>query len=136
MKTSELLPLLDSLCNLSSLILVIVGLLAVKFNNLLVHKSCMIGAYFFSMAFLGIYLYYHFNYVPREYSGDLSMWAYYLILISHILLAIVLVPLSTASIYWGQKGEIENHKKWAKWTAVIWPYVSFTGLVIYYLIYL
>jgi uncharacterized membrane protein YozB (DUF420 family) len=60
---------------------------------------------------------------------------YYVVLVSHIILAAAVPFLAMRTIYLGLKNRRTAHNRWAKWTFPIWLYVSFTGVVIYWMLY-
>ncbi|MNH44402.1 hypothetical protein D3C79_1065580 [compost metagenome] len=55
-------------------------------------------------------------------------------LLTHILLAIVIVPLALTSVTLGLQNKVEKHRKVSKWTMPIWLYVSLTGVIVYLMI--
>ncbi len=60
---------------------------------------------------------------------------YYAMLISHIILAASIAFLVPRTFYLSLSGDIERHRKWARWTFPIWYYVSFTGVLVYFFLY-
>jgi len=85
--------------------------------------------------FLISYVIYHwFKAGPKEYQGDLQL-LYYFILISHIILAIIILPMALFTLYRGWQNQIQQHRKIAKITLPIWMYVSITGVLIYVMLY-
>ena len=96
----------------------------------------MLSAVGVSAVFLVCYLIYHYNAPPVPFTKE--GWirpVYYTLLISHIVLAVVQVPLILRTVYLGLKDRREAHKKWAKVTAPMWLYVSITGVIVYLLLY-
>jgi len=128
----------DAALNATALALIVAGLIAVKRGSIELHKKLMLAAATVSAAFLVCYLTYHFlKPEPVRFEGEGAMrGVYYAILISHIILAVVQVPLILRTIYLGLKDRREQHRKWARVTAPIWLYVSATGVVIWALLYL
>ena len=96
----------------------------------------MLSAVAFSTLFLTSYLIYHYHVgsVPFKGQGPVA-FLYFLILISHVLLAMVIVPLVGLTLFNAAKKRFETHKKWAKITWPLWTYVSFTGIVVYLMLY-
>ena len=85
--------------------------------------------------FLVTYVIYHwFKSGPKHYEGEF-MTIYLIILVSHIILAIIILPLALITLYRGWKNQVEQHRKIAKITFPIWLYVSITGVVIYWMLY-
>ena len=96
----------------------------------------MLSAVGVSAVFLACYLTYHWNAEPVKFTGEGWIRAvYYVLLISHIVLAAVQVPLILRTVYLGLKDRREQHKKWAKVTTPIWLYVSITGVIVYVMLY-
>ena len=88
-----------------------------------------------SVLFLCTYIAYHsFQIGPTRYSGDYP-WVYYPILISHIILATVILPMALLTLYRGWTGQIESHRPLARITLPLWLYVSATGVIIYGMLY-
>lgn len=124
----------DALLNALAFVFLCAGLVAIKRGNVELHKKLIFAAVGFSAAFLVCYLVYHFT-VPSkkfEHQGFIRP-VYFTLLISHIVLAVVQVPLILRTLYLGLKDRRAQHKKWAKITTPIWLYVSVTGVVVYYL---
>ncbi len=100
------------------------------------HKRVMLTAFGVSIAFLTCYLIYHFNVGSVRFQGPPDVrTVYYIILISHILLAVTVPVLAGVTIYLGYRDRRQRHVRWAKWTFPIWLYVSVTGVVIYVMLY-
>jgi uncharacterized membrane protein YozB (DUF420 family) len=117
-------------------VLIVSGLVAIKRGAVAVHKALMLAAAGVSALFLASYLTYHLTTESLHFTGTGWIRAvYYPLLISHIVLAIVQVPLILRTIWLGLKDRREQHKKWAKVTAPIWLYVSVTGVVYYLILY-
>lgn len=96
----------------------------------------MLGALIVSTAFLTSYLYYHFH-VPATKFPDLG-WikiAYLIMLFTHIVLAVAMLPMIVMTFFYALKNKTEKHKKIARKTFPIWLYVSVTGVVIYFMLY-
>jgi len=131
------LPVLNASLNGVATFFIVAGLVAIKAGFTRVHRACMAGAIAVSAAFLTSYLIYHFNVVavtkfthpgwPRN--------LYYFILITHIPLAILVLPLLVLTVLPAIKGRYEAHKRWAKITAPVWLYVSVTGVLVYMMLY-
>lgn len=131
-------PALDAVLNGSSAVLIGTGLYFIKRGREQAHKRTMLAAFFTSSAFLVSYLYYHL--VLRagvtHFRGEgLSKPFYFTLLISHTILAAVVVPFILITLARALKGRFERHKKIAPYTFAIWMYVSVTGVVIYVMLY-
>ena len=92
----------------------------------------MITAFFLSAVFLVSYVISKISNEPVPYGGEgVLRTVYFFILISHILLSAIIVPLVLFSMYRGLTGEVEKHRRVAKYTFPIWLYVAFTGVLVY-----
>ena len=129
------LPVINALLNTASTILLLIALWLIKKKNIERHKQAMLGAFATSSLFLVTYVIYHwFKAGPKSYVGDfLSL--YYFILITHIILAMFIIPMALISLYRGWNMQIQKHRKIAKITYPIWLYVSVTGVLIYVMLY-
>jgi len=134
------LPFLNACLNGSAAVLLCAGLAAIKRGQRKLHERLMYTAFAVSTVFLASYLYYHFVVIPEigvtKYNG--TGWlksAYYVMLASHVLLAIVNLPLSIRTLYLARKERWDAHKRSAKLTFPIWLYVSVTGVLVYLVLY-
>lgn len=124
----------DALLNALAFVFLCGALVAIKRGNVELHKKLIFVAVGFSAAFLACYLTYHFTVPSKKFTHE--GWirpVYFTLLISHIVLAVVQVPLILRTLYLGLKDRRAQHKKWAKITTPIWLYVSVTGVVVYWL---
>lgn len=126
------LPLLNAILNSISATFLCLGYRYIKNKNISAHIKCMSGATVTSALFLISYLLYH------HYHGDTKFIAqglirptYFVILISHVLLSIIMLPMILITLWNALTGSFKSHKKWAKWTLPIWLYVSVTGVLIF-----
>lgn len=95
----------------------------------------MITALFLSIAFLISYVFYHASSTPAGYGGTgIIRTIYYFILISHIILAVIIVPLALVTLYRGLFNQVPKHRKIARWTLPLWLYVTITGVIVYFMI--
>ncbi len=134
----SMLPHVNAGLNALSGLLLIVGYRFIRAGRINAHKRTMLTAFAASGAFLVSYLIYHtFKAGPKPYEGGLP-WLYYPILISHILLAAVIVPLALVTLYrgWNWEMQVEKHRRIAKITLPLWLYVSVTGVLIWGMLYL
>lgn len=102
------------------------------------HRRLMIAAISVSAAFLASYVTYHVlkdGVHTRLGASGLPAYFYYTMLISHILLAMINLPLILITFGLALKGRFETHRKWARWTFPIWYYVSITGVLVYLFLY-
>ena len=129
------LPHLNALLNCICTVLLLAALWFIKRKEIERHKKTMLTAFGTSSLFLLSYVNYHwFKAGPKEYLGELAN-IYYPILISHIILAVFIIPLALITLYRGWNMQVAKHKKIARITYPIWLYVSITGVVIYLMLY-
>jgi uncharacterized membrane protein YozB (DUF420 family) len=96
----------------------------------------MLAAVGVSALFLASYLYYHALHGATPFPG--SGWSrpvYFVILISHTILAAVVAPMVLVTVYLALRGRLANHLRLARWTLPIWLYVSITGVLVYLFLY-
>ena len=130
------LPTLNAFLNGTSAVLLSIGYFFIRRKNVILHKICMLTAFGLSSLFLISYLTYHFQAgsVPFEGIGLVRM-IYFPMLVSHILLAAMIVPLALMTIYRAWAGQFVRHKRIARFTFPVWLYVSVTGVVVYWMLY-
>ena len=100
------------------------------------HKAAMLGACVTSLLFLVSYVFYHAHHGAARFTGE--GWirpVYFSILISHTILAALIVPLVIITVIRGARSQFEKHKAIAKITLPLWLYVSVTGVIIYGMLY-
>ncbi|MBL4735191.1 MAG: DUF420 domain-containing protein [Flavobacteriales bacterium] len=128
----SILPLFHAILNGSTAIFLMVGFTFIFRRNIRAHKFCMLTALSLSSIFLVSYVIYHFNAGHVTYQGTGIIRVIYLsILVSHILLATIILPLALFTVYHGLTDQLSKHRKIAKWTLPLWLYVAITGVVIY-----
>jgi len=129
------LPLLEAIMNGLTFIFLLLAFFAIKQKNISRHRNLIWSAFFCTLIFLGSYLLYHFTNPSTKFGGHGAIrYIYYFILITHVILAIIIVPLALISIGRGLNMQIELHKKIARWSMPIWLYVSSTGVIVYLMI--
>jgi len=129
------LPLLNACINGTCSLLLIASLYFIKKKNIPAHKKINIAAFFLSSAFLVSYILYHYFSEETKFPADNSMRPVYLIiLLTHIVLASLILPFILMSFYRGLNMQVEKHKKIVRWTYPIWLYVTISGVVIYLMI--
>ena len=119
-------------------VLLLVGFALIKAGRERAHRNVMLAAFAVSCAFLACYLAYHYQVGAQgaKFSGTGGIrTAYFVILISHIILAAITPFLAIGVIWLGLKDRRAAHRRLARWTFPIWLYVSVTGVVIYALLY-
>ena len=130
------LPTINALLNTLSGTLLTIGYVLIRRRKIEAHKNCMLAAFAVSALFLGCYLVYHYHAGSKTFPGQ--GWirpVYYTILISHIILAFLIVPLALRTLYLAWKKRFSAHRRIAKITFPIWIYVSITGVIIYLMLY-
>jgi uncharacterized membrane protein YozB (DUF420 family) len=130
-------PALDASLNGTAAVLLTAGFAFIKRKKIAAHRVCMLGAFTVSAVFLACYLYYHIKTGARTPFGGTGVirTIYYTMLISHILLAFVIVPLILRTLTLALKGDFIRHRAWARWTFPLWYYVSVTGVLVYFFLY-
>lgn len=129
------LPALNACLNGTSALLLTAGYVFIKRKNEQAHRNCMVGALATSSLFLASYLYYHFHAGRTVFPENWFKPIYLVILLTHTVLAVVIVPLIIAAVVQAFRRRFESHKKITRWTWPLWMYVSVTGVVIYLLLY-
>jgi len=143
------LPMLNAFLNGSCSVLLVFSLWAIKKRNIELHKKLNVTAFVLSTLFLLSYVTAHY-FIPDTKYGDLDhdgiMSAaesaavsgikpvYVVILLSHIFLAVVVLPMVLLSFYYGLTDQREKHKKLTRFSFPIWLYVTVTGVVVYAMI--
>lgn len=138
---AKILPHVNASLNSLATILLVVGWRLIKQRREVAHRNVMLSAFGVSVLFLASYLLYHFGAKAGvstpfpQYPPQAVRYAYYAILLSHILLAMAVPVLAVGTIYHGLKDHRPQHRTWARWTFPIWLYVSVTGVLVYVLLY-
>lgn len=131
----KILPLLNAVFNSFTFLALLVALIAIRNKNIRMHRSFIILAFLTTTLFLISYVTYHYLTESTPYGGEgLLRGVYFFVLITHIVLAIVVVPLALMSLFRGLSMQVERHRRIARWTMPIWLYVSLTGVVVYLMI--
>lgn len=134
------LPSINACLNLTATILLVRGRLLIRAGRRTAHARTMIAAAVVSALFLAGYLTYHFVVVPElghtPYRGSgVGRWLYYAMLLSHVLLAIVNLPMILLALWRAWRQDWERHRRIARWTWPVWLYVSVTGVLVYLVLY-
>ena len=129
------LPLLNAVLNGISSVLLVVAFIFIRQKKIDLHRRTMLTAFGISAMFLVSYVTYHwYMRGPQLYEGEWTT-LYYVILLTHIPLAVVILPMAMVTLNRGWSGLIEKHKRIARITLPIWLYVSVTGVLIYLMLY-
>jgi putative membrane protein len=130
------LPAVNATLNSASALLLAAGYFFIRRRNVAAHRRCMIAALAASTLFLTSYLIYHYNVGSVPFTG--RGWirgVYFSILITHTILAAVIVPLVLVTLSRALRADFVRHRRIARWTLPIWFYVSVTGVVVYWMLY-
>lgn len=130
------LPALNATLNAIATLFLVSGYLLIRQRRIAQHRACMIGAFATSTLFLISYVTYHAQVGSRPFTGQgLIRAVYFTILLTHVVLAIVIVPLVLVTMHRGLKARYARHKAIARWTLPLWLYVSITGVIVYLMLY-
>ncbi|HEY3762128.1 MAG TPA: DUF420 domain-containing protein [Verrucomicrobiae bacterium] len=136
------LPAINASLNGLSAIFLTAGYIFIRRKNIPAHRNCMISAFCVSIIFLCCYLTYHTYLVMVLHRGPTHFlnpaWfrpIYLTILLTHTILAMVIVPMILITITRALRERFDKHKQIARWTWPLWMYVSVTGVVVYLLLY-
>ncbi len=130
------LPLVNAILNATSALLLAIGYYLIRNRRIRYHHRIMVTAFVVSCLFLVSYLFYHAQVGSVKYTGE--GWlrtVYFAVLITHTLLAAAVPPLAIITLVRAVRERFDRHMKLARWTLPIWFYVSFTGVVIYLMLY-
>jgi putative membrane protein len=127
---------LNATLNGISAVLLTGGYITIRSGKIAIHKKLMTSAFVVSTAFLISYLVYHYRVGHVRFQGQ--GWirpVYFTLLISHTILAIVIVPLILVTLRRAWLEKFDKHRIIARWTWPLWMYVSVTGVIIFLLLY-
>ena len=131
-------PALNACLNALATVLIVAGLISIKKGNEKAHRGLMISALVVSALFLIGYVGHKIAVkgVNTPFSGEgFIRYVYYPMLVTHILLAMAIVPLVLRVVFLAIKDRRAAHKRLARWTYPIWLYVSVTGVLVYFFLY-
>ena len=138
MTFTESLPTLNACLNATATVLLTIGFICIKTGREKEHRTCMASAFGVSVVFLFFYVLHKWlvQGVHTPFGGE-GAWRgiYYTMLVTHIILAITIVPLVLTTLSQAIGGIRDRHKSWARWSFPIWYYVSVTGVLIYLFLY-
>ena len=130
------LPHLNACLNGTSAVLLITGYSFIRARNVAAHRACQIAALAVSLLFLASYLTYHYHHGATRFQGTgIVRPIYFTILLSHTILAIVIVPLVILTFYRASRRDFMRHRRIARVTLPLWLYVSVTGVIVYLMLY-
>lgn len=126
------LPAVNASLNALAATLLVSGYVAIRRGARRVHQYCMTTAFGTSSLFLVSYLTYHWVHGDTRFGGSGAIRvAYLLMLASHVVLSMTIVPLALTSLFFAFQERFERHRRVAKITFPIWLYVSVTGVLIF-----
>ncbi len=135
MTTADL-PALNACLNATSAVFLLLGYWQIRQKKITAHRVCMSAAFLTSVLFLSSYLYYHYHHGSTKFQGQGAVrLIYFTILLTHTVLAAVIVPMILLTLRRALKGEFARHRSLARWTLPLWLYVSVTGVVVYLMLY-
>jgi uncharacterized membrane protein YozB (DUF420 family) len=137
MNLSHVLPAINGTLNALSALFLAAGFVFVKKKNIPAHKTCMLSAFFTSVIFLICYLAYHIfvHHVTKFVNPPWFRPIYLTLLLTHTVLAVVIVPLILITLSRALRARFELHRRIARWTWPLWMYVSVTGVAVYLILY-
>ena len=137
------LPALNASLNAVCSVLLVLALIFIKRGNRVAHQRCMVVTLITSVIFLASYITYHVWKQRTQGAAHTSFlepqWfrpIYLSILFSHLILAIAILPLIAVTFTRALRERFDAHKRIARWTWPLWMYVSVTGVLIYWLLYI
>jgi putative membrane protein len=129
------LPALNAILNGSTALLLMASFVAIKRRQIELHKKLNLAAFVLSSLFLLSYVTFHAFGVETRFPEDNPVRPVYLfILLTHILLAAIVLPMVLISFYYGLTGKLDKHRKLVRFSFPIWLYVTVTGVVVYLMI--
>ena len=135
MSVSDL-PTLNAALNALASLFLLAGYVCVRQKKIIAHRACMLAALATSALFLTSYLIYHYNVGSRPFTGSGAIrLVYFAVLISHVLLAIAIVPLVLVTVSRALARRFDRHRRIARITWPLWMYVSVTGVIVYVMLY-
>ncbi|MGA7161213.1 MAG: DUF420 domain-containing protein [Bacteroidota bacterium] len=129
-------PTINAVLNGLNAILLLTGYYFILHRKKAIHKKVMLSAFATSVLFLTSYLYYHAHVGSIPFKGTgIVRPLYFTILISHSILAVVIVPMAIVTLVRGLSSRFDKHRNIARVTLPIWLYVSVTGVIVYMMLY-
>lgn len=130
------LPAVNAALNGTSALVLLLGWSLIRARRVRGHTAAMISALVLSALFLACYLVYHYQVGSVRFRGSgPARVAYFSILLSHTVLAVLMVPMILVTVVRALSKRFDRHRRIASITFPIWVYVSVTGVVIYWMLY-
>ena len=128
-------PAVNASLNALAASLLLAGWVAIKRRARRAHQYLMVSAFAASALFLVGYLAYHYVHGDTKYAGDGALRVVYLVILaSHVLLSMPVLPLALVAFYFSWREDFRRHRKVTRWLAPIWLYVSVTGVVVFFML--
>jgi putative membrane protein len=130
-------PAINAGLNAACTMFLLTGYTFIRRRKILPHKISMVSAFLCSMIFLLCYVYFHLHAGIIRFGGQ--GWirpVYFTLLVSHTVLAVAILPLVVITLSYALRDQFASHRRIARWTFPLWLYVSITGVVIYWLLYI
>ncbi len=132
----SILPHLNAALNATSFLLLVAAFYQIRRGNVQAHRRLMLSALAVSALFLVSYVTYHAQYGSVRFQGQGAVRTlYFVILVTHIILAAAIVPLVIVTVVRALRGDFAPHRRIARWTYPLWLYVSITGVIVYVMLY-
>lgn len=129
------LPMMNAIFNTFTAIFLVGALYSIRRKDITNHKRFIFAAFTSTAFFLVTYVLYHYLAESTSYGGEGPLrYIYFFVLLTHVLLAIVIVPLALLSAARGLNMQVAAHRKVTRWTMPLWLYVSVTGVLVYLMI--
>ena len=136
MRWEEIHPALNAVLNATSAVFLVAGFLAIRRRQIALHRKCMIAAVSASALFLVSYLARYASTGSQPYPGHGWDKAIYLvILFSHMVLAVVVLPMVLRALFLARRERFAEHRRIARVLWPMWIYVSLTGVAVYLFLY-
>jgi len=130
------LPALNATLNATSAVLLVTAWILIRRGRWIAHRNVMLAAVCTSVLFLISYLTYHAQVGSVRFTkqGPIRL-VYFSILLTHTILAAVIVPMVIVTVWRGLAAKYDRHRRIARWTLPVWLYVSVTGVIVYVMLY-
>jgi putative membrane protein len=129
------LPTLNAIINATCSVLLLLSLYFIKRKQIAIHKKLNITTFILSSLFLVSYIIFHSTGIKTTFGGaGVARYIYYFILVTHIILAALVLPLVLFSFQRGLQMQVQKHRKLVRWSYPIWLYVTVSGVLVYLMI--
>ena len=130
------LPSLNAFLNTTSALLLVTGWWLIRSGRRDAHRRAMLAAFAASSLFLVSYLVYHAHVGSVRFAGMGAVrTVYFTLLLSHTVLAVLIVPLVLVTLSRGLRGRFDAHRRLARYTLPLWLWVSVSGVLVYWMLY-